>query len=154
MCIFPHIAMNIPSKGGAPLKHSKSGLFLMEFIIVLLFFSLASTICIRLFVKSSTLSNDTVDLTYAVTQAQNLAEGFLASNGDPAQMEALFPGMQATKDNVLQLTEDSYTSTITFSTGENGLMQGDIAVYLTGSSDSIYSLQVQRYVPERGTANE
>lgn len=136
------------------MKHSKSGLFLMELIIVLLFFSLASTICIQLFVKSSTLSSDTMDLTYAVTQAQNLAEGFIASNGDAKLMQENFPQLVAAGDNCLLLAENGYISMITFSIGESGLIQGDIAIYPKDSAESIYSLQVQRYVPERGTLNE
>lgn len=126
----------------------------MEFIIVLLFFSLASTICVRLFVKSATLSRDTVDLTYAVTQAQNLAEGFLASDGDPVQMLENFPQLVAAGDSCLLLAENEYISIINFSAGENGLILGNIAIYPKDSSESIYTLQVQRYVPERRVTNE
>lgn len=126
----------------------------MELIIVLLFFSLASTICIQLFVKSSTLSRDTVDLTYAVTQAQNLAEAFIASNGDQTVMQENFPRLVAAGDDCLLLAEDEYISMIRFSIGEMGLMLGDITIYPKESSQCIYSLQVQRYVPERRTVNE
>lgn len=40
------------------MKHSKTGLFLMELIIGILFFSLASAICIQIFVKAETMNNE------------------------------------------------------------------------------------------------
>ena len=136
------------------MKHSKSGLFLMELIIVLLFFSLASTICIRLFVKSHALSQETVDLTNAVTLAQNLAENFIASDGDPEVMLQNFPKLSLAEDNLLQLAENGYLSQIRFSVNADGLRQGDIEIYRNAKSESIYSLQVLRYVPEGRTLNE
>lgn len=136
------------------MKHSKSGLFLMELIIVLLFFSLASTICIRLFVKSHALSQETVDLTNAVTLAQNLAENFIASDGDPNVMQENFPKLTAAEENILLLIENGYCSQIRFSLNENGLRQGDIEIYPKDKTERIYSLQVLRYVPEGRTANE
>ena len=71
------------------MKHSKSSLFLMELIIALLFFSLASTVCIRLFVKAHSLSAQTVDQNYAVNYAQNMAEAFLGCDGDLQALQAL-----------------------------------------------------------------
>lgn len=126
----------------------------MELIIVLLFFSLASTICIRLFVKSHSLSRETVDLTNAVTLAQNLAENFIASDGDPDVMQQNFPKLTAAGDNILLLAEEEYISMITFSVTEEGLKQGNIDIYSKNNDESIYTLQVQRYVPERRTIHE
>lgn len=63
------------------MKHSKSSLFLMELIIAILFFSLASAVCIQLFARSHILSRETVDQNNAITQAQNLAESWYAAEG-------------------------------------------------------------------------
>ena len=46
----------------------------MEMIIAILFFSLASAVCIQLFARSHLLSTQTVNQNHAVVQAQNLAE--------------------------------------------------------------------------------
>lgn len=69
------------------MQHSKSGLFLMEMIISILFFSLASTVCIQLFAKSHLISKQTVEHNHAVMQAQNLAELYIAAEGSIAQMQ-------------------------------------------------------------------
>lgn len=136
------------------MKHSKSGLFLMELIIALLFFALASTVCVRLFVKSATLSDDTLDLTYAVSQAQNLAEVFLSCDGDIVQVHFLLPGSQILEDNLLVIEEDGLISTLTFSPDNgDGLICGDIVIS-NASDEEIYSLQVLHHIPERRGGNE
>lgn len=56
----------------------RSSLFLLELIIAILFFSLASAVCVRFFVKSHTLSRETGNLTAAVNMASGQAELFLA----------------------------------------------------------------------------
>ncbi len=131
------------------MKHSKSGLFLMELIIALLFFSLASTICVHLFVKSSTLSDDTVELTYAVSQAQNLAEIYTACEGDIVQIHFLYPDSKILKDTLLVFEEDGYVSTIIFfPENKEGLIRGKIAIF-NSSDEELYSLQVAHHIPER-----
>ena len=60
----------------------KTGLFLMELIIAILFFSLAATICIQLFVKSHMISERSIALNHSILLAQNTAEIFYATNGD------------------------------------------------------------------------
>ena len=54
----------------------RSSLFLMELIIAILFFSLAATVCVRFFVKSYTLEQDSKNLNHAVTAATSVAEIF------------------------------------------------------------------------------
>lgn len=89
------------------MKHSRSSLFLMEMIIAIFFFSLTSAVCIQLFARSHLLSQQTVDQNHAVLQAQNLAEGFLATEGDLAQMKKLFPECSAgNPENTLLLLFD------------------------------------------------
>ena len=58
----------------------------MEMIIAILFFSLASAVCIQLFAKSHLLSTQTVNKNHAVILAQNLAESYLAAEGDLGAM--------------------------------------------------------------------
>lgn len=64
------------------MKSSKSSLFLMELIIVILFFSLASAVCIQLFVKAHTLDDDTVSVTHLGIAVQDAAECFYGVSGD------------------------------------------------------------------------
>lgn len=67
----------------------KTGLFLMELIIAILFFSLAAAICIQLFVKSHMISERSIALNHSILLAQNTAETFYATNGDPEKMASL-----------------------------------------------------------------
>jgi hypothetical protein len=71
--------------------HSKSSLLLMELIISILFFSLASTVCIQLFVRSHTLSSDTVALNNAIIQVQNIAELYSHSDGNLNSIRSYYP---------------------------------------------------------------
>lgn len=72
-----------------PKHSSKSGLFLMELILAIFFFSIASAICVRLFVTSHQLSKQSVQLNDAVTMAESIAEAFYGCNGDEAQLSSL-----------------------------------------------------------------
>lgn len=64
------------------MKSSKSSLFLMELIISILFFSLASAACIQLFVKAHLLDVRTKEQNQAVIWSQNLSSLWQASSGN------------------------------------------------------------------------
>lgn len=64
------------------MKSSKSSLFLIELIISILFFSLASAACIQLFVKAHLLDKKTQETNQIVMWTQNLAELWYASDGE------------------------------------------------------------------------
>lgn len=51
-----------------------SHLFLLEITLAILFFSLASAVCLRCFAKSHTLSQQAAELNQAVSQTENVAE--------------------------------------------------------------------------------
>lgn len=61
---------------------SKSGSFLMELILSILFFSVASAVCIQLFAKAHLLDQKTGYQNQAVIWAENLASLWQAKNGD------------------------------------------------------------------------
>lgn len=69
---------------------SKSSLFLMELIIAVLFFALASSICTQLFVKAHTINRDSTALNHSVQISQNLSESFYACDGDFSAIANLF----------------------------------------------------------------
>ncbi len=69
---------------------SKTGLFLMELIIAIFFFSLAGALCIKMFVESHRISKDSVELHHGVLWTQNLAESFYGCNGNPDDVVSLF----------------------------------------------------------------
>ena len=69
---------------------AKSGLFLIEMIIAIAFFSLAAAICTNLFVRAHVISTGTRDVNLAVLKAQSVAEVFKAANGSPEKTVAYF----------------------------------------------------------------
>lgn len=64
------------------MQKSKTALFLMELIIVILFFALTSAVCMQVFVKAHTIGQKTEGTNYAVLWADNAAECFFAYDGD------------------------------------------------------------------------
>ncbi len=82
-------------------QSSKSSLFLIELIIAIFFFIIAATICIQLFVKSHTISSETVSINHAVLWTQNLAEIFTTQNGDYQFLKELFSKNDCITETVL-----------------------------------------------------
>lgn len=142
------------------MKHSHSTLFLMELIIAILFFSLASTVCIQLFAKSHLLSKQTVNENYAVIHSQNLAESFLATDGDLTKMQTLFPNSQKSGNALILYFNNDWiscnTDTAAFTatletTYDKNLCKADISVntYNTEQTKSLYSLHIIHHIKER-----
>lgn len=71
---------------------SKSSLFLIELLIIIAFFSVASVVCVRLFTQSHAISLQSRDLNRAVTVAQSAAESFKAAEGQPEEIARLLGG--------------------------------------------------------------
>lgn len=150
------------------MKHSRSSLFLMEMIIAILFFSLASAVCIQLFAKSHLLSTQTVNKNHAVIWAQNLAESYLASEGDLGTMHDLFTSSQQTEEDTMTLYFDSqwnlcspgdssgFSAELThISDPGTGIMEAQISIIEISSPDSpIYTLSVMHHAAERRDLHE
>ena len=133
------------------MKHSKSSLFLMELIIALFFFSLSSTVCIRLFVNAHSLSRQTVDMNYAVNYAQNMAEAFMGCNGDLHTLQAVMDDSLLSEDgSTLSLEQNGYcTNLVRSGVHEPGAtIAADICVYRADAADDIiYTLHVDLHIP-------
>ena len=74
-----------------------SSLFLLELIFAILFFSVASAVCVQIFVKSHTLSTQAHDLTQASRRAGDIAELITASTSP---------------DDMKNLLEDAYSDAV------------------------------------------
>lgn len=140
----------------------------MEMIIAILFFSLASAVCIQLFAKSHLLSTQTVNQNHAVIQAQNLAESYLSLEGDINAMQDLFSPSEQLDENTLRLTFDSNWNLCSVENGGSyqaelvntpaegtGIMEAQITVYDVSAPESpIYTLSVMHHTAERRGALE
>lgn len=63
-------------------SRSKSSLFLMELIIVLMFFSLCAATCMQVFAQAKVKTDNSRDLTSASFVAESAAEVYKAYDGD------------------------------------------------------------------------
>ncbi len=137
-------------------------------IIAILFFSLASAVCIQFFARSHLLSTQTVNKNHAVIWAQNLAESYLATEGDLTAMEALFSPSEPSGDTALTLYFDSQWNLCASDDNavfiaelehtpeaREGIMEAQIRVTEIASSDSpIYTLSVMHHIAERRGSHE
>ena len=143
------------------MKHSRSTLFLLELIIAIFFFSVASTVCIQLFAKSHLLSKQTINENHAVTQTQNLAESFLVADGNLLEMKKHFPNAKY-KDNSLALYFDKdwnfcnadkahFVATLDYALTDNNLCTADISVstYNSDTTKVLYSIELIHHIKER-----
>lgn len=81
-------------------SNSKTSLFLMELIIAIAFFALASAVCVRLFVSAHLLAEKNTNLNNSVLWCQNLAESFYGCKGNIKDIALLYPqGIATFSDN-------------------------------------------------------
>ncbi|MCI9532694.1 MAG: hypothetical protein HFH38_13380 [Lachnospiraceae bacterium] len=148
-------------------SNSHSSLFLMEMMIAIMLFSLASAVCLRMFATCHQISEDTKDLNMAVYQAGNAAE-LLRDAMKSAEGEGLgFPGCilaeypQAMADGAkLSIYYDAdwklcqegdSTHCMEIVQGEEGgLALYDIHVRnMDGGEGDVYSLPLKLHQPQR-----
>lgn len=133
----------------------RSSLFLMELIIAILFFSLASTVCVRIFVKSHTLEQESIQLNHAVSAASSVAEIFRNQNNPFNVLEKQYPdGIK--NDNHYQFFYDKNWSlcnkkdaiyTVISAISKNSVFE--IAeIQVVTSNQCIYDLSVKKYVDQ------
>ncbi|MEG2038639.1 MAG: hypothetical protein RRZ73_02810 [Oscillospiraceae bacterium] len=141
--------MGLPRKRG-----SKSGLFLIELMIMILFFSIASAICIQLFVKANLISNDSRDLSMATDKAQIAAEYFKSTDGSETKLKKLL-GAENLNENIIVVYYDknwvactpdnsAYSLHIKF-THPKPLISAHITVMR--HEQSLYELDIKTHIP-------
>lgn len=115
--------------------NNTSSLFLLELILAVLFFSVASALCIQIFTKAHLMSQDARDLNFAVNEVSSMAEQISAGT--------LHPNTAASSDDT---ASDSSTQI------SNDAWQDDTAYYDSSyasceKADAVYVLTVH-YEPE------
>lgn len=136
----------------------KSSLFLIELILAIAFFSLASAVCVQLFVKSHLLSKEAAQLNTGVNLVTSAAEIFRQSYGDMDAVTDFMPELEApnSKDfytayyneEGLPCTKSdaSYILTLTPERTED-MAFAVIKILLKENNNSVYELPVQIHVP-------
>lgn len=133
---------------------SKSALFLMELIIAILFFSVASAVCIRLFVQSHLVSQNTVNTNQSILISQNIAEAFSSTESDIASLSTLLNATPISEHDLeiyydnnwspCEKPDATYIASVMFYE-DNGLHYIDIDVH-DNKNHSFYTLSVSNYI--------
>ena len=136
-------------------RHSRSGVFLMEIIVAICFFSLVSASCLKLFVKSHDLSAETEQLNAAVRYSTTIAETLKsAKSADEAEALVfdLLDGNLSLKDNLrAEAAEDGLIINVEPGESSQDLDAWDITISAkdAGPEDpAVYDLHVEVYYEE------
>ena len=117
----------------------KTGLFRMELIIAILFFSLAAAICIQLFVKSHMISERSIALNHSILLAQNTAEIFYATNGDPEKMASLLGCGESSDTAAIADSDNASTLTLFYTDKFDCLDPAEAASAVFQQTISLYA---------------
>ena len=133
-------------------RHSKSGLFLIELMICILFFSCTAGICIRFFAKSHELSQKARNLYQAQQEASSMAEILEGGTASSLYHQYVYydKDWKQCEKEAENKTGDNSDSKKTV------LKKIKIAVYSgkkakKAQQDEIYHLNLSIYVPQDNT---
>lgn len=131
------------------MRNSRSSLFLMELVIVILFFSLASAVCVRLFVKAHQMDQNTVNLNHAMMWIQNYAEEFRSYPFVTSETIFFDKDWNACENSSSALYSVSINPLPNISATHGHVAQAEITVNsLEPDKASVLASQIiQRYVP-------
>lgn len=145
---------------------SKSGLFLLEMMISILFFSIAAVICMQVFVKAHLLSREARDLNKAVSCAATGAEALMHISSQE-ELLGYLPGCILAEDGYYVVYYDrewktceagsAYTCMEMWQTEGDGMRTGVITIGRIGEEEPVYQLETGRYISgsvKEGGGNE
>ena len=128
----------------------RSGLFLLELIISILFFSLSSAVCIRLFVTAHTTDRENYALSESVKLCTNYAEIYTAGNRDRVRKfyDLRFEECSETE----ALYQLSLTDAVSDVEGGGSLRYATVSVRDLEKNEIIYAFPITVYDSEKGDA--
>ena len=132
---------------------SKSGLFLMELIIAICFFAVASAVCVQLFASAYTISRRGEGMQMALIHSQSAVAAFRHTDADINAMAGLLNGNINGNEIYVSFDDDwihtntniRYTMTIRIDTNE-ALALADIRVRDMQMDEYLYYIQVLKYL--------
>lgn len=146
--------------------NTRSSLFLMELIVAILFFSLASAVCLRMFTKSHQLSTEAATQNHAVNQTGNVTElmrydlthetHMLADEYPDAKITDTFDESYIYYDGNWKPCEKAntvYTLAIRETTSSETLKKYELKIYDSNSS-FVYALPLSVHIAQEVTVHE
>ena len=129
---------------------SKAGLFLMEMIIVIFFFSICAAICVNIFANAKVTAEKSVTLNNAVVRSANLAEVYKSADGDLVKVAEIIEHLD--DPDVADIVGDEeqvavkYEDKMIVRIMENEPGRSRISAWanaLDGTADEVYDLEVR-----------
>ena len=146
--------------------NNTSSLFLLELILAVLFFSVASALCIQIFTKAHLMSQDARDLNFAVNEVSSMAEQISAGtlHSDTAASSddtASDPSTQMPDDSLqdaaayydsgyasCEKADAVYVLTVHYEP-KNTLLKAHISMDTIADNRNIYTLDVTKHRQRR-----
>ena len=119
-----------------------SSLFLLELILAVLFFSVASALCIQIFTKAHLMSQDARDLNFAVNEVSSMAEQMPDDSLQNAT--AYYNSSYASCEKA----DAVYVLTVHYEP-ENTLLKAHISMDTVADNRNIYTLDVTKHRQRR-----
>lgn len=127
--------------------NNTSSLFLLELILAVLFFSVASALCIQIFTKAHLMSQDARDLNFAVNEVSSMAEQM--SDGTLQDAAAYYDSSYASCEKA----DAVYVLTVHYEP-EDTLLKAHISMDTVADNRNIYTLDVTKHRQRRAESGE
>ena len=118
--------------------NNTSSLFLLELILAVLFFSVASALCIQIFTKAHLMSQDARDLNFAVNEVSSMTEQM--SDGTWQDAAAYYDSSYAS----CKKADAVYVLTVHYEP-EDTLLKAHISMDTVADNRNIYTLDVTKH---------
>ena len=122
--------------------NNTSSLFLLELILAVLFFSVASALCIQIFTKAHLMSQDARDLNFAVNEVSSMAEQMPDDSLQDAT--AYYDSSYASCEKA----DAVYVLTVHYEP-EDTLLKAHISMDTVADNRNIYTLDVTKHRQRR-----
>ncbi len=131
---------------------SKARLFLIELVIIILFFAFAGAVCASIFVEAHLTSERSADISAAAIKAQLAAECVKETKGGVKELQALLGGQPGESGfivyydgdwNAADQDEMRYCLRVDM-TQKEGLLYADISVFK--GDETLYAIQTGEYL--------
>ena len=122
--------------------NNTSSLFLLELILAVLFFSVASALCIQIFTKAHLMSQDARDLNFAVNEVSSMAEQM--PDGTLQDAAAYYDSNYAS----CKKADAVYVLTVHYEP-EDTLLKAHISMDTVADNRNIYTLDVTKHRQRR-----
>lgn len=122
--------------------NNTSSLFLLELILAVLFFSVASALCIQIFTKAHLMSQDARDLNFAVNEVSSMAEQM--SDGTLQDAAAYYDSSYAS----CKKADAVYVLTVHYEP-EDTLLKAHISMDTIADNRNIFTLDVTKHRQRR-----